>query len=203
MSISSEEIRKIANRIEEELFKLFKDTSNKYKNKYRSLIFNLKDSKNQGLFRKVVNGKISPERLVQMSAEELASSELAKWREREKISMLEMIKRDAADKVNQVIVKKTHKGEEVIESTIVNESPLEPKIGKILTKTCFFLKNNKFRQFFRWHESNEHNLNARLRCLNPFGRFDGRLYCRYYFTAQNTSLFKQLSHLYEQTDGRH
>ena len=149
MSISSEEIRKIANRIEEELFKLFKDTSNKYKNKYRSLIFNLKDSKNQGLFRKVVNGKISPERLVQMSAEELASSELAKWREREKISMLEMIKRDAADKVNQVIVKKTHKGEEVIESTIVNESPLEPKIGKILTKTCLFLKNNKFSQFFR------------------------------------------------------
>jgi len=129
-SVQSEEIRKIANKIEEELFKVFnKDTSGKYRNKYRSLIFNLKDAKNQGLFRKVVNGKISPERLVQMSAEELASSELAKWREREKTSMLEMIKRDAAEKVNQVIVKKTHKGEELIETAVVTETTNEPKSG--------------------------------------------------------------------------
>ena len=133
-SVSSDEVRKTAHKIEDELFKLFnKETSNKYKNKYRSLIFNLKDPKNQGLFRKVVSGKISPERLVQMSAEELASSELAKWREREKITMLEMIKRDAAEKVNQVIVKKTHKGEEVIESNIVSESPIDPKNGKMLS----------------------------------------------------------------------
>jgi hypothetical protein len=64
-----------------------------------------------------------------MSAEELASSELAKWREREKISMLDAIKRDAAEKVNQVIVKKTHKGEELIESNIVIETTNETKSG--------------------------------------------------------------------------
>lgn len=133
LSIGTEEIAKTANRIEEELFKFFnKETSVKYKNKFRSLIFNLKDVKNQGLFRKVVTGKISPERLVQMSAEELASSELAKWREREKISMLEMIKRDAQEKANQVIVKKTHKGEEVIEAAKVDETPIEPKLGMAL-----------------------------------------------------------------------
>lgn len=124
IQINKEEVKKIAANVEEELYKLYnKDTSGKYRNKYRSLIFNLKDSKNQGLFRKVLNGKISPERLVQMSAEELASSELAKWREREKHSMLEMIKRDAADKMNQVILKKTHKGEELIETPIVSDSP--------------------------------------------------------------------------------
>ena len=120
------------------MFKHFnKDTSGKYRNKYRSLIFNLKDPKNQGLFRKVINGKIGPERLVQMSAEELASSELAKWREREKISMLEMIKRDAADKVNQVIVKKTHKGEELIESNSAIEAT--EKLGKIFLLLFFFI----------------------------------------------------------------
>ncbi|CAG2119310.1 unnamed protein product, partial [Medioppia subpectinata] len=137
--VSSSDIQKTANHIEEELFKLFnKDTSGKYRNRYRSLLFNLKDTKNQGLFRKVVNGKISPERLVQMSADELASSELAKWREREKISMLDAIKRDAADKVNQVIVKKTHKGEELIESGgIVGETANEakPDDSKALTPT--------------------------------------------------------------------
>lgn len=74
-----------------------------------------------------------------MSAEELASSELAKWREREKISMLEMIKRDAADKVNLVIVKKTHKGEELIESTIVSESTNEPKSGNHFLFICLVL----------------------------------------------------------------
>ena len=133
LSINSDDIRKTANRIEDELFKFFnKETSVKYKNKFRSLIFNLKDVKNQGLFRKVVTGKISPERLVQMSAEELASSELAKWREREKTSMLEMIKRDAQDKANMIIVKKTHKGEEVIEAAKVDETPSEAKTGKTI-----------------------------------------------------------------------
>lgn len=35
----------------------------------------------QGLFRKILTGKIKPPKLVQMSTEELASKELAKWRE--------------------------------------------------------------------------------------------------------------------------
>jgi hypothetical protein len=64
-----------------------------------------------------------------MSAEELASSKLAKWRERVKISMLDAIKRDAVEKVNQVIVKKTYKGEELIESNIFIETTNETKSG--------------------------------------------------------------------------
>lgn len=36
----------VAKKIESELFHLYKDTDNKYKNKYRSLMFNLKDTKN-------------------------------------------------------------------------------------------------------------------------------------------------------------
>jgi hypothetical protein len=35
----------------------------------------------QGLFRKILNGELKPDRLIKMTPEELASRELAKWRE--------------------------------------------------------------------------------------------------------------------------
>lgn len=42
----------------------------------------MKDPKNL-LFRKIVDGEVTPHRLVRLSAEELATTELAQWRERE------------------------------------------------------------------------------------------------------------------------
>ncbi|RWS15162.1 death-inducer obliterator 1-like protein [Dinothrombium tinctorium] len=117
-TMNQDDIKKIASKIEEEMYNYYNKDTYKYKTRYRSLIFNLKDSKNQGLFRKVLTGKIEPSRLVRMSPEELASPELAKWRERENKHMLEMIKRDAEQQAQQVIVKKTHKGEELIETKV-------------------------------------------------------------------------------------
>ncbi|KAH3740031.1 hypothetical protein DPMN_046726, partial [Dreissena polymorpha] len=81
--LSSSEIKSLALSIEGELFKCFKDTDSKYKAKYRSLVFNIKDPKNNGLFRKILNHRIRPSKLVRMSADELASKELAQWREQE------------------------------------------------------------------------------------------------------------------------
>ncbi len=75
------EVEAIAHDIEEKLFNLNQDINPKYKNKYRSLIFNLKDMKNQGLFRKVLTKEIGSKSLVRMSTEKLASDELAAWRE--------------------------------------------------------------------------------------------------------------------------
>lgn len=46
LNISVERASELAKKIERELFHLYKDTDNKYKNKYRSLMFNLKDTKN-------------------------------------------------------------------------------------------------------------------------------------------------------------
>lgn len=46
MNISVERAHEVAKKTERELFHLYKDTDNKYKNKYRSLMFNLKDTKN-------------------------------------------------------------------------------------------------------------------------------------------------------------
>lgn len=46
LNISVERASEVAKKTEKELFHLYKDTDNKYKNKYRSLMFNLKDTKN-------------------------------------------------------------------------------------------------------------------------------------------------------------
>ncbi|GIY23438.1 PHD finger protein 3 [Caerostris extrusa] len=46
------DIQRIAIKIEEELNSLYKDNNNRYRTKYRSLMFNIKDPRNQGLFRK-------------------------------------------------------------------------------------------------------------------------------------------------------
>lgn len=129
LEISESEVKKIASTIENELFKHFnKDVINsKYKTRFRSLLFNLNDTKNEGLFKRVLTNKLQSDKLVQMSSEELASPELAKWRERENRHSIEMIKKDAEQQAHQVVVKKTHKGEEVIETKV--ELPLfdEPK----------------------------------------------------------------------------
>ena len=45
--ISLEEIMKLVRQIEEDMYKAFKDTSHRYKAKYRTLMFNLKDPRNK------------------------------------------------------------------------------------------------------------------------------------------------------------
>lgn len=67
----------------------WQDVGFKYKSRYRSLIFNIRDTKNSGLFRKILNGTISPSNLAKMTSEELASKELAEWREREEKKVIE------------------------------------------------------------------------------------------------------------------
>lgn len=92
-----------------------RDTGMKYKAKYRSLMFNIKDPKNPSLFRRIVDGDLSPCELVRLSAEELASQELAKWREQQAQHQLEMIRKSELDLLQMAksVVMKTHKGEQV------------------------------------------------------------------------------------------
>lgn len=117
--LSDDEITEFVTDTEAALFKMFGDTSNKYRAKYRSLIFNIKDRKNETLFAKISNKAIQPEQLVRMSPEELASQELAKWRENENKHQLEMITKSELDMLAcaKSYVLKTHKGEEVIETS--------------------------------------------------------------------------------------
>lgn len=59
----------IAASIEEEIFKEFKNTDNKYKNKIRSRVANLRDKKNPHLREMVLVGSVSAEKLCRMTPE--------------------------------------------------------------------------------------------------------------------------------------
>ncbi|XP_048386871.2 PHD finger protein 3 isoform X2 [Stegostoma tigrinum] len=125
LKVPEERATKVAARIERKLFSFYGDTDTKYKSKYRSLMFNLKDPKNQVLFKRVLKGDIVPDHLIRMSPEELASKELAAWRQRENRHMIEMIEKEQREVERRPITKITHKGEIEIENeTPINESEI-------------------------------------------------------------------------------
>ncbi|XP_062951334.1 LOW QUALITY PROTEIN: death-inducer obliterator 1-like [Cynocephalus volans] len=80
--MTEKEVGNITLHLEKEMFNLFQVTDIRYMRKYRSLLFNLKDPKNQGLFRRVLCGEISLAKLVRMKPEELGSKEISLWREK-------------------------------------------------------------------------------------------------------------------------
>uniref|UniRef100_A0A671KQ80 PHD finger protein 3-like n=1 Tax=Sinocyclocheilus anshuiensis TaxID=1608454 RepID=A0A671KQ80_9TELE len=123
MKISLDKPAELARRTEKELFALFQGVDSKYKNKYRSLTFNLRDSKNNVLFKRVLKGEVSPADLVRMTAEELASKELAAWRQRENRHTIEMIEKEQREAERRPITKITHKGEIEIENQEPAKAP--------------------------------------------------------------------------------
>ncbi|CAH1257026.1 TCEA3 [Branchiostoma lanceolatum] len=62
------------------IFCEFKNTGTKYKNRVRSRAANLKDPRNPELRRRVVQGEITPLQIATMSAQEMASEEVKKFR---------------------------------------------------------------------------------------------------------------------------
>lgn len=117
LKLTEDEINSISTEIESQLYKCFGDTSQKYRNKYRSLIFNIKDVKNQTLWRRICEKSINPYQLVRLSSDDLASQELALWREQTTKRQLDMIKKSELELLNcnRQYVFKTHKGEQVFE----------------------------------------------------------------------------------------
>ncbi|CAH8353402.1 unnamed protein product [Eruca vesicaria subsp. sativa] len=119
----------LATKIELELFKLFGGVNKKYKEKGRSLLFNLKDKNNPELRESVMSGKISPERLCSMTAEELASKELSQWRQAKAEEMAEMVVLRDADIDVRSLVRKTHKGEFQVEVDPVESEMVDVSAG--------------------------------------------------------------------------
>ncbi|XP_022636547.1 death-inducer obliterator 1 isoform X1 [Vigna radiata var. radiata] len=105
----------LASKIEAELFKLFGGVNKKYKEKGRSLLFNLKDRNNPELRERVMFGQIPPEQLCSMTAEELASKELSEWRIAKAEELAQMVVLPNSDVDFRRLVKKTHKGEFQVE----------------------------------------------------------------------------------------
>ncbi|KAL0904989.1 hypothetical protein M5K25_027158 [Dendrobium thyrsiflorum] len=121
--------------IEAELFKLFGGVNKKYKEKGRSLLFNLKDASNPELIERVLSGDVSPERLCSMTAEELASKELSEWRQAKAEEFAQMVVLPDTDIDIRRLVKKTHKGEFQVEFDQDDGAHIEVGLGsEVLTK---------------------------------------------------------------------
>lgn len=101
----------LALQIEAELFKLFGGVNKKYKERGRSLLFNLKDRSNPELRERVMSGEIPPDKLCSMTAEELASKELSEWRVAKAEELAQMVVLPDNEIDMRRLVKKTHKGE--------------------------------------------------------------------------------------------
>lgn len=71
----------LAEELEEAIYAEFKNTDNRYKNRVRSRVANLRDAKNPNLRMNFVIGAITPARLASMTAEEMASDEIKQLRE--------------------------------------------------------------------------------------------------------------------------
>lgn len=119
----------LAFKIEAELFKLFGGVNKKYKEKGRSLLFNLKDRNNPELRERVMSGEIPPERLCSMTAEELASKELSQWRMAKAEELAQMVVLPDSEVDIRRLVKKTHKGEVQVEVEQDDIIPAEISAG--------------------------------------------------------------------------
>ncbi|KAM9033324.1 SPOC domain-containing protein 1 isoform 1-T1 [Sarcophilus harrisii] len=130
LTVGEEAVRGIAANIEAAIFDLMQCTDYRYKTKYRSLVFNLRDPRNKDLFLQVIRGDITPQGLVRMSATELASQELAQWRDREVKHGLEIIEKQQREAPSCRVTKLTHKGEiEIhpdVDQTLTLEDLTEP-----------------------------------------------------------------------------
>lgn len=77
---NQENLAELAAIIEDHIFGEFKNTESKYKNRVRSRVANLRDSKNPKLRENVLMGLIPPDRIASMTAEEMASNEMKELR---------------------------------------------------------------------------------------------------------------------------
>eukprot|EP00070_Physeter_catodon_P033497 XP_028340391.1 SPOC domain-containing protein 1 [Physeter catodon] len=134
--LSEEAVEGIAASIEAALFDLTQATNGRYKNKYRSLLFNLRDPRNLDLFLKVVHGDVSPHGLVRMSSVQLAPQELARWRDQEEKRSLEIIEQLQKEPCSLPASKLTHKGEVEILRDMDQTLTLEDLVGPMVSIDC-------------------------------------------------------------------
>ncbi|KAG5363137.1 Transcription factor BYE1 [Yarrowia sp. B02] len=101
--------------IEQELYDMYgtlePEIGSTYRDKFRTLSFNLRDAKNETLRIRVMAGKVTPRTLVAMSSEEMMNPELQKLAEEVRAEAI----RDTVLVVDEAPrLRRTHKGEEIV-----------------------------------------------------------------------------------------
>ncbi|XP_042481663.1 death-inducer obliterator 1-like [Macadamia integrifolia] len=170
----------LAFKIEADLFKLFGGVNKKYKEKGRSLLFNLKDQNNPELRERVMAGEISHERFCSMTAEELASKELSQWRLAKAEELAQMVVLPDSEVDIRRLVRKTHKGEFQVEfehddsvsvevamgasSLTQVQSKTSEKVAQLLSKGIETETSEAFDEQYQ-NNSEDHNLRSDLTTL--------------------------------------
>lgn len=72
----------LAEELEDSIFSEFRETNMRYKNRIRSRVANLKDTKNPALRTNFISGAITAQKLAKMTPEEMASDEMRKLRDK-------------------------------------------------------------------------------------------------------------------------
>ncbi|XP_014639243.1 PREDICTED: LOW QUALITY PROTEIN: SPOC domain-containing protein 1 [Ceratotherium simum simum] len=134
--LREEAVEGVAAGIEAALFDLTRATNCRYKTKYRSLLFNLRDPRNPDLFLKVVRGDVTPHGLVRMSSIQLAPQRLARWRDQEEKRGLKIIEQQQKEPCHLPASKLTHKGEVEILRDTDQMLTLEDLVGPTVSKDC-------------------------------------------------------------------
>ncbi|XP_053432393.1 SPOC domain-containing protein 1 [Nycticebus coucang] len=134
--LHEEVVESVAANIEAALFDLTQSTNCRYKTKYRSLLFNLRDPRNMDLFLKVVHGDVTPHDLVRMSSIQLAPQELARWRDQKEKRGLEIIEQQQKEPCRLPTSKLTHKGEVEIQRDTDQTLTLEDLVGPTVPTHC-------------------------------------------------------------------
>nr|XP_005544188.2 SPOC domain-containing protein 1 isoform X3 [Macaca fascicularis] len=134
--LSEEVVKGIAAGIEAALWDLTQGTNGRYKTKYRSLLFNLRDPRNLDLFLKVVHGDVTHYDLVRMSSMQLAPQELARWRDQEEKRGLNIIEQQQKEPCRLPASKMTHKGEVEIQRDVDQTLTLEDLVGPQVFMDC-------------------------------------------------------------------
>ncbi|XP_055327867.1 death-inducer obliterator 1-like [Paramacrobiotus metropolitanus] len=120
--ISPAMISKIVDELEAGLFHNFKDTGNAYKRKYRTIVMNINDKKNENFFRRILRKEVHPDKVVDLTPEQMASDSMAQWRQNEIKKELDMlIQTQTEDIDSKPNIKKTHRGEEPIEEEFLSQ----------------------------------------------------------------------------------
>ncbi|XP_055467333.1 SPOC domain-containing protein 1 [Psammomys obesus] len=134
--LREEDVAGIAEGIEAALFHLTQDTNIRYKTKYRSLLFNLRDPRNSDLFLKVAHCDVTPHDLVQMSSIQLAPKELSRWRDQEEKRGLDIIEQHQKELYRLPASKLTHKGEIEIPRDSDQMLTLEDLMEPMMPREC-------------------------------------------------------------------
>uniref|UniRef100_A0A7N9T6T7 SPOC domain-containing protein 1 n=1 Tax=Mus musculus TaxID=10090 RepID=A0A7N9T6T7_MOUSE len=163
LALREDEVEAIAEGIEEALFHLTQDTNLRYKNKYRSLLFNLRDPRNVDLFLKVAHCDVTPNNLVQMSSIQLAPKELSRWRDQEERKGLDIIEQQQKELYRLPASKLTHKGEVEIPRDLDQMLTLEDLMEPIVPRECSLQPlSTPLEDTTNWHQHHQCDSNCQI-----------------------------------------